>query len=154
MHIKCCGSSREIEACKVDIDDIEGIVETTGRVSKELYLYNVTVADNLLIEVFAVTHCKILGISSMTLSDTASASLGKCVNNNINTLRLGSNGTVTFNFRLFSACVTDQSKCNKIIYWYDTFADNYRKYFKQFCKQSQTWSVAKDVGYRSVIFRK
>ena len=61
-------------------------------------------------------------------------SLSQCVNNNIPQLYLGN---VTFNFRLFSACVTDQSKCN-YIQCYSATAEKYREDLKYFCKQSRT----------------
>ena len=133
----------DLRIVDVDIDDIEGIVETVGKVSKYLCLCNATVTDEKLIKIFAATcDCDTLSITGMTLSESVSSSLGKCVNNNISEFGFGG-GFVTFNFHLFSACVTDQSKCFKIECWDDT-ADKYRDDFKQFCQQSKTWDVTLD----------
>ena len=117
----------------------------------ELYIYNVTLNEETLTQLF--TCCNVLSITGMTLSDNVSSSLGKCVNNNISEFGFGG-GFVAFNFRSFSACVTDQSKCFKIECWDDT-ADKYRDDFKQFCQQSQTWCVTSDnPGYIAVENKK
>ena len=119
----------------IDLTDLD-ISKVTSKVEKRLSLRNVTMS----VDVFGSVKCKHLSIVNMVLSDNVSTSLGHCVNNNITELELDS---VEFNFRLFSACVTDQSKCNNISCCDDT-APKYREDFKHFCKQSRTWSVTWD----------
>ena len=118
----------------------------------KLYIWNVKLPDETLIQIFTAC-CNTLDIAGMTLSDNVSSSLGKCINNNITKLVLGDvfGGLVSFNFHLFSACVTDQSKCNKISCCWDT-VNKYRGDFKLFCKQSHTWSVTHghDSGYLEI----
>ena len=126
----------------INITDLR-ITNVTKTVEDGLRLDNVTMSDEQLVGVFGSIKCKTLCIRNMVLSDNVSTSLGQCVNNNVTQLKLGGNGPVTFNFRLFSACVTYQSKCNSIERWFDT-ADKYQEDFKHFCKQSRTWSVTWD----------
>ena len=128
----------------IDLTDLD-ISKVTSKVEKRLSLRNVTMS----VDVFGSVKCKHLSIVNMVLSDNVSTSLGQCVNNNITELELDS---VEFNFRLFSACVTDQSKCN-YIYCNLATAEMYRDDFKYFCKQSRTWSITYDENWGFLIER-